>query len=167
MASSTGSQTSQNWNPILGDTEAASVFTTLGQLEQQMPFLLGLSRKDRLRLAKVGVRTRPFVADAIATALANPGIVPRSVDLESLAERATTLKNLGELKRSLGQFLEKVTDSETQLASDLFGVTRSVYAVMKTPATVPGLKVQKDKLAKRFYRKARRQSEDTTASAAA
>lgn len=108
-----------------------------------------------------------YDSSALATALANPGIVPRSVDLKNLGDRATTLKNLGELKRSLGQLLEKVSDTETQLASDLYAVTRSVYAVMKTPVTVPGLNVQKDRLAKRFYRKARRQSEDTAAKTAA
>jgi hypothetical protein len=167
MAKSTGSQTSQNWNPTLGDTEAYSVLKTLGELEQHLPFLLGLSPKARQKLSKVGERTRPFLDDALATALANPGIVPRSVDLKNLGDRATTLKNLGELKRSLGQLLEKVSDTETQLASDLYAVTRSVYAVMKTPVTVPGLNVQKDRLAKRFYRKARRQSEDTAAKAAA
>jgi hypothetical protein len=143
------------------------VLTTLGQLEQQMPFLIGLSREDRVRLAKVGNRTRPFVDDAIATAVANPGIVPRSVDVATLDSRVTTFDNLKEVERALAQLLEKVTDTRTQLGSDLFAVTRSVYAVMKTTATVPGLNDQKDKLAKRFVRKARRPDTTTTVAKAA
>ncbi len=167
MADTTGSQTSQNWNPILRDTEADSVIATLGQLEQQMPFLIGLSREDRLRLAKVGNLTRAFVDDALATAVANPGIVPRSVDLDSMQARANTLDNLGEVKRALQQLLEKVADTETRLGSDLYAVTRSVYSVMKTPATVPGLNDQKARLAQRFAKKARRPDTTTTTAMAA
>ncbi|MFH1496530.1 MAG: hypothetical protein ABII82_01775 [Verrucomicrobiota bacterium] len=143
------------------------MLTALGQLEQQMPFLIGLSREDRLRLAKVGDRTRPFLNDAIATALANPGIVPRSVDIDSLRARATALKNLSEVKRAFGQVLEKITDSETLLASELFAVTRSIYQVMKTPATVPGLNDQLDRLAQRFARKANRRPDEPTETAQA
>lgn len=162
----TGSQSDQNWSPSLGPTEADSVITALGQLEQQMPFLIGLSREQRFRLAKVGDRTRPFVEEAISTALANPGVVPRSVDLENLRIRADTFRNLGNVKRTLVQLLEKVNDTETQLASDLYAVTRSVYLVMKSPATVPGLKEQKSRLSQRFARKARRPDETSTAQAA-
>jgi len=167
MADTPGSQTSQNWNPILGDAEADSAVATLGQLEQQMPFLIGLSREDRLRLAKVGNLTRTFVDDALATAVANPGIVPRSVDIADAQSRANTLDNLGEVKRALQQLLEKVTDTETQLGSDLYAVTRSVYSVMKTPATVPGLNDQKARLAVRFAKKTRRPDTTTTTAKAA
>jgi hypothetical protein len=167
MSDTSGSQTSQNWNPILGDAEAASVLATLGQLEQQIPFLIGLSREDRLRLAKVGNLTRAFVDDTLATAVANPGIVPRSVDLADVQARAHTLDHLGEIKRAFQQLLEKVDDTETQLASDLYAVTRSVYSVMKTPVTVPGLNDQKARLAMRFAKKARRPDTTTTTAKAA
>lgn len=152
---------------MLGDTEADSVLTTLGQLEQQMPFLIGLSREDRLKLSKIGNRTRPFVVDAIAIAVANPGIVPRSVDVATLDSRVTTFDNLLEVERALSQLLEKVTETRTQLGSDLYAVARSVYAVIKSPATVPGLNDQKDKLAKRFLRKARRPYTTATTAKAA
>ncbi len=163
----TGPQPGQSWNPILGDVEVASMITSLGQLEQSLPFLIGLSREERARLAKVGDRTRTFLQDAIATALANPGIVPRSVDIDSLEARANTLDNLGELKRALAQLLEKVGDSETQLGSDLFAITRSVYSVMKSPATVPGLNEQKSRLSQRFAKKSRRPDESSTVAKAA
>ena len=164
----TGTQSGQNWNPIiLGDTEADSVLATLGQLQQQMPFLIGLSRDERARLSKIGDRTRPFVDDAMATALANPGLVPRSVDLDHLQARASTLGHLGEIKRALAQLLEQVADTETQLGSDMFAVARSVYSVMKSPVTVPGLNDQKDRLSQRFARKASRPDVSTTAPAKA
>jgi hypothetical protein len=162
MATTTGSQTSQNWNPSLGDADAESVIATLGQLEQQMPFLIGLSREERLRLAKVGDRTRPFIMDTITTAEANPGIVPRSVDLAALRSRADTLDHLGEVKRALVQLLERVDDTTTRLASEVYGTARSVYSVMKTPATVPGLDGRKQQLGQRFAKKKRRPNEVTT-----
>ena len=146
---------------VLGDTEANSVVTTLGQLEQQMPFLIGLSREERARLAKVGTITRTFLDDTIATAVANPGIVPRSVDIGSLQTRLTSLNNLKEVERALGQLLEKVADTRTQLGSELYADTRSVYAVMKTSATLPGLNEQKARIGQ-FFAKARRPDVSTT-----
>ena len=65
-----GSQPAQNWNPILGDVEASSIVASLGQVEQLMPFLIGLNKSERMALAKVGDGTRPFVEDTVATALA-------------------------------------------------------------------------------------------------
>ena len=127
-----------------------------------MPFLIGLSRDERARLAKIGDRTRPFVVDAMATALANPGLVPRSVDLDYLQARATTLAHLREIKRTLAQLLEQVADTETQLGSDMYAVARSVYSVMKSPVTVLVLNDQKDRLSQRFARKASRPNESST-----
>ena len=54
------------------------------------------------------------------------------------------------MKRALAQLLEKVGDTETLLGSEVYGVARTVYAVMKTPATVPGLKERQRQLARRF-----------------
>lgn len=162
MATKPGSQTSQNWTPSLGDADAKSVITTLGKLEQLMPFLVGLTREEKRRLPKVGPRTRPFIADTIATAEANPGIVPRSVNLTTLRSRADTLDRLGEVKRTLTQLLERVDDTETQLASDVYATARSVYSVMKTPATVPGLNEQKVLLGRRFAKKTKRRPNEET-----
>lgn len=160
--SQSGFQPAQNWNPSLGDAEADSVITTLGQLKQQMPFLVGLTREERQKLPKVGPSTRSFVTDALTTAQANPGLVPRSLDLDQLRSRADTLANLGEIKRALTQMLEQVDDTEVRLASEVYGVARTVYAVMKTPAAVPGLKDRQTRLSQRFARKAKRRSDDIT-----
>ena len=162
-----GSQPAQNWNPILGDVEASSIVASLGQVEQLMPFLIGLNKSERMALAKVGDGTRPFVEDTVATALANPGIVPRSVDLENLRARAATLAHLAEIQRTLRKLNEKVADTTTKLGSDLYGVARSVYSVMKSPATVPGLTERKAKLGQRFARKASSRPNEAPSPAAA
>lgn len=61
------------------------------------------------------------------------------------------------------QVLEKNDDTETQLGSEVYGVARSVYSVMKLPVTVPGLNEQKSRLGQRFARKASRPDVSTTA----
>lgn len=162
IVSQTGLQPGQSWNPNLGESEANTLIGNLNQLEQQMPFLVGLSREDRRKLSRVGPRTRPFVADALATAEANPGLLPRSLDIVNLRARADTLDHLVEVKRAITQLLEKVDDTEALLANEVYGATRSVYAVMKTPASVPGLKEQHDRLAKRFASKRSSRSSEAT-----
>ena len=157
-----GSQSAQNWNPNLGAADLSSLIGALGKLQQQMPYLVGLSRGERRKLPKVGPLTRSFVADALATAQTNPGLLPRSIDITGLRSRADTLDRLGEVKRTLAQFLEKVDDTEVLLASEVYAAARTVYAVMKTPAAVPGLKERQDRLAVRFARKSKsRPTEDT------
>lgn len=149
----TGSQSGQNWNPNLGAAELSSLIGTLSKIEKQMPYLVGLGRGERRKLPKVGPLTRSFVADALTTAQANPGLLPRSIDISSLRSRADTLDRLGEVRRAVSQFLEKVDDTEVLLASEVYAAARTVYAVMKTPAAVPGLKDRQDRLAERFARK--------------
>ena len=78
-------------------------------------------------------------------------------------ELQLTLNHLGEIKRTLVQVLEKIDDTETQLGSEVYGVARSVYSVMKSPVTVPGLNEQKSRLGQRFARKASRPDVSTTA----
>ena len=95
----------------LGEADLSSVLSSLGQLEQSMPILIGLTRSERRRLVKLGPRSRRFAKDALATAAANPGLVPRSVDLERLRSRVDTLDRLGEVWRALAQLLEKVDDT--------------------------------------------------------
>ena len=156
MDSSSNTPQAPDWHPILTATEAASIADHLDQAKQQMPFLIGLSRAQRLKLAKVGSSTGLFIKDTLATALANPGIVPRSIDLQELEARADTLKHLKEIHASLTQLLEMVDDTKTQLGSELYGVARAFYAVMKTSATVAGLNERHSRLGQRYARKARR-----------
>lgn len=166
MSDTNGSQTSQNWNPLLGQADAESAIAALGQIKPLMPFLVGLSPEDRQRLPKVGPATRPFLADAIATAEGNPGIVPRSVDLVDLRARVDTLTRLGEVRRELSQLAELVADTEMLLASRIYGTARAIYAVMKTPATVPGLNERKRRLGARFARRKKQSLPEQNAAAA-
>ena len=99
---------------------------SLGQLEQQMPFLIGLKRDERQRLARIGDRTRAFVDKALAIALDNPGQVPRSVDLVQLQAQDDTLGNLEAIRCKMERVLEKITDTEDQLDNDVYGIARTV-----------------------------------------
>ena len=105
--------------------------------------------------------------EALAIALDNPGLVPRSVDLVQLQAQADTLGHLEAIRCKTERVLEKITDTENQLANDVYGVARTIYSVMKSPATVPGLIEQKSRLKERFARKARRPDVSTTTPAKA
>lgn len=145
----------------LEDEAKSAIIETLGQLTAQMQFLRGLKPKERQRLAKMGDRSRSFVEEAVTTALANPGLVPRSVDLNQLAGMRRTHANLSEVGTAVAKLQELLSDTTMALGSELYGVTRAVYAVMKTPATVPGLTHRKQRLAQRFSRKKDRQLSET------
>ena len=157
-----GSLITQIRTPLMNDTEVASVLATLGQVEQLMPYLIGLSRDERARLAKVGDRTQAFVDSALALATANPGIMPRSMNLSQLEVQTATLANLAKVLEQTRQLQEKLSDTHTQLSSELYAVARTAYAVMKTPARLPGLNDKMDRLSQRFARKTNRRPDTTT-----
>ena len=50
-----------------------------------MPSLIGLNRDERLRLARIGDRTRAFVDKALAIASDNPGLTPWGSSAKSQA----------------------------------------------------------------------------------
>jgi hypothetical protein len=91
-----------------------------------MRFLIGLNRDERQRLARIGDRTRAFVDEALAIALDNPGLVPRSVDLVQLQAQDDTLGNLEAIRCKMERVLEKITDTEDQLDNDVYGIARTV-----------------------------------------
>jgi hypothetical protein len=85
-----------------------------------------LTPPERQRLARIGDRTRAFVDEALAIALDNPGLVPRSVDLVQLQAQDDTLGNLEAIRCKMERVLEKITDTEDQLDNDVYGIARTV-----------------------------------------
>lgn len=137
---------------------------SLTALLTTVPARPALTPSDRSKLAVVGDRTRPGLADALDAIQTNPEIVPRGVDVAALAAKAEAHDNLIRLEASADQFAETVRDVRMQLGNELYGVVLAMYALMGKPIIGAALKPRLEALKQRFKKYGQRKTEVEPAS---
>lgn len=131
-------------------SQLEAALESLAALLNAVPVRPALAPSDRSKLAVVGDRTRPFLADALDAIQTNPEIVPRGVDVAALAKKAEAHDNLLRLEFSTDQFAESVRDARMQIGNELYGVVLAVYALMGKPILGAALKPRLEGLRQRF-----------------
>jgi hypothetical protein len=139
---------------------------SLAALLNAVPVRPALTPTNRSRLAVVGDRTRPFLADALDAIQTNPEIIPRGVDVEALAAKAQAHDNLIRLEASADQFAENVRDVRMQVGNELYRVLLAMYALMGKPIVGAALKPRLEGLKQRFKKYGQRKSEPELGSTA-
>ena len=132
---------------------------SLASLLTAVPARPALTSSDRSKLAVVGDRTRPFLADALDAIQTNPEILPRGVDVAVLAAKAEAHDNLLRLEASADQFAESVRDVRMQLGNELYNVVLAMYALMGKPVVGAALKPRLEVLKQRFKKYGQRKTE--------
>jgi hypothetical protein len=143
----------------LTNEEVASIIETLNTLQSKLPDLPSLTTLERKRMSKLGIKTRGFVDLAIESAKADPGVLPRAIELETLLEQDELLKNMSLIQTHISDMKSKVDDSLLLVGNWLYGATRSIYAVLKTPAARTRMPEQQIALKQRFARTARKKTQ--------
>ena len=131
---------------------------SLATLLTAVPARPALTSSDRSKLAVVGDRTRPFLADALDAIQTNPEILPRGVDVAVLAAKAEAHDNLLRLEASADQFAESVRDVRMQLGNELYNVVLAMYALMGKPVVGAALKPRLEVLKQRFKKYGQRKT---------
>lgn len=132
---------------------------SLTALLTAVPARPALTPSDRSKLAVVGDRTRPFLADALDAIQTNPEIVPRGVDVAVLTAKAEAHDNLIRLEASADQFAESVRDARMQIGNELYNVVLAMYALMGKPIVGAALKPRLEALKQRFKKYGQRKTE--------
>ena len=140
-------------------TSLEAAQASLATLLNNVPVRPALTPSDRSKLAVVGDRTRPFLADALDAIQTNPEIVPRGVDVAVLTAKAEAHDNLLRLEASADQFAESVRDARMQLGNELYLVVLAMYALMGKPIIGAALKPRLEALKQRFKKYGQRKSE--------
>ena len=110
----------------LTNEEVASIIETLNTLQSKLPDLPSLTTLERKRMSKLGIKTRGFVDLAIESAKADPGVLPRAIELETLLEQDELLKNMSLIQTHISDMKSKVDDSLLLVGNWLYGATRSI-----------------------------------------
>ena len=139
-------------NATLDPHALAAVKAALATAAQNLPFLVDLTPEQRRTLPKMGARTQPFVAKALAVARANPQMLPVSFDLAKFERSYALWQALAPLATQLVQFNERFGDTLTALGSDLCSDALTTYGYMKTGGEAAALDNVRAEMGQRFVR---------------
>ncbi len=146
----------------LPDAETASAISTINSLLTQLPNLPALTPLDRKRMSKLGLKSRGFVDLAIEAARKDQGVLPRSIELQTLLDQDQFLKNLSLIETHLSDMTTKVEDSLMLVGNWLYGISRSIYSTMQTPAARTLMPEQQKALKQRFARSTKKKTQQAT-----
>ena len=142
--------TNTTTNTPLSEAQRESVSLGLNSIRNTLSFLVGLRPSDKQRLLKMGNKNRAFTEDAIQAGIANPGMLPRSIDPETLQGRLTLYGQLREVQADLQQIHELVDNTVTVMGCELYEDARLIYSLTKTKAQADGLNSAAARLSERF-----------------
>ena len=145
----------------LSQTQRDTVATGLNSIRSSLSFLVGLHPSEKQRLLKMGNKNRAFTEDAIQAGIANPGMLPRSIDPETLQGSLALYGQLREIQADLQQIMEMVDNTVTVLGSELYEDARLIYSLTKTKAQADGLNSAAARLSERFAGQGRRSADKT------
>lgn len=148
-----------NTSTPLSQAQRESVASGLNTIRTTLNFLVGLRPSEKQRLLKMGTKNRAFTEDAIQAGIANPGVLPRSIDPETLQGRLTLYGQLREAQADLRQVMEMLDNTVTVLGSELYEDARLIYSLTKTKAQPDGLNATANALSKRFAGQGRRSAD--------
>jgi hypothetical protein len=130
-----------------------AVMGLIGQIQNLLPFLIDLNADERRALPKLGDKSRAFVDQGLVLAVQNPGILPRSFDLDEYQRDVTLVRQLEPLVLALGQLQGRLEDTFLAAGSDAYSQTLLVYQAAKLAGKNGALEQHLDGLSRRFARK--------------
>ena len=135
------------------DAELAQIDTALSTLGQLFARMVVLQNDERRELSKLGPKSAAFCDQAIAVAMANPQIIPPSINLAEAQADKRALDQLRPRLVVLRQLLERADDTEMALGSDLMSVARDCYNLLEVAGKDAALKAARRELSARYRRR--------------
>jgi len=145
----------------LTPAQVEEAITAFQDFKSKVPPLIKLNDKQRRRTPRVGVRTRGFVELFIEAAKKDPTILPAGITLPQFMAQVDLLNGLSLLQTHVADYKHALDDSALTAAAHVYGLSRSGYAMLSTPAGETKLQEQKELMKQRFVPKAKR-SQSTT-----
>ena len=134
----------------LSDTDLTAIITKVNELKQLLPPMPDLTPTERQRMSKLGNKSRAFADLALETVKVDSGVLPQSVSVDTFVAQDELLRDLSLVQTHVTDLKFKLDDALLLIGNYVFGVSRTVYALMKTPAAQAKLQEQKAAMKQRF-----------------
>ena len=135
------------------DTSLQNIDSAIASLEKELVDLIGLSPDERRDLTKMGDKSEAFCRQAVTVLSEHSGVLPRNFDLPAYVGDLAALDLLRPRAVRLRRLLERITDSEMALGSDLMTASLEGYAHLKVAGKGAGLDDLRKMLSVRFSRR--------------
>ncbi len=118
-------------NAVLSPEVKDEVMDTLKSVRQKLPFLIGLTKAQRKKLAKMGSARYDFVHRSLELAEHMPEILPRAFNVEDFRRDVDLLDNLRSILDEVTILREALDDTAFALANEAYTSARTVYQFAK------------------------------------
>lgn len=146
--------TNNRISEVLTDLQVTTLKTTLNDVKDLMPFLIGLTVDERVRLPKIDVSNRHFVKDVLTALLNNPGFLPVYINAAEMEKDFKLYEQLDEILLIINGLAERVRDTQILAGSEAYTNALVVYKSFQLAAEagIPGADAIYDSLKERFAR---------------
>ena len=134
----------------LSDQDLTAIITKVNELKGLLPQMPDLTPTERQRMSKLGNKSRAFADLALETVKVDSGVLPQSVPVGTFVAQDELLRDLSLVQTHVTDLKYKLDDALLLIGNYVFGVSRTVYALMKTPAAQAKLQEQKAAMKQRF-----------------
>ncbi len=151
-----------NLVPLTAD-QVLAIETKLTEIRESLPFVVGLSSKDRMKLNPIGRKSTQFVQRVVESIRLNPEMAPQFVDAQNLEKGYELYNQLGAMLGPVVQLQRMIADTMYVAGSTTHGSALDFYNSAKRAAKsgIPGAQVVVDTLKTRF-RKSKRSGDAVT-----
>ena len=137
----------------LSPEDIAAVQEAIVTLKQKLPFLIGLTKEERISMLKLGDKSRAFVQKTMELVKQNQDFLPRSFDVEEMQKDVDLFNDLYPILLSLQQLNEQVEDTLMVVGSEAYAAALVAYRYAKDANMGAGLDGVLDDIGRRFARK--------------
>lgn len=139
-------------NKALSPAELTAIRTKINELEDELPFLIGLTVEERVALPKINDANRTFVMDSLQAVKSNSSFMPAYINSVNLENDVTLYNQLEEFVQRIGQLYEKILDTQTLAGSEAYMMALAAYKMFQaaSAAGLPGADAIHDALKQRF-----------------
>ena len=151
----------------LSPEDIAAVQEAIVTLKQKLPFLIGLTKEERISMLKLGDKSRAFVQKTMELVKQNQDFLPRSFDVEEMQKDVDLFNDLYPILLSLQQLNEQVEDTLMVVGSEAYAAALVAYRYAKDANMGAGLDGVLDDIGRRFARKSSKTAADSSETAEA
>lgn len=129
-----------------------AVMQALETVREKLPFLIGLSDKERRRLARIGRKSQAFTYQALDVAAQHPELMPRYLDVDGAMRDMNLFTSLNSILQVLSELEQMVKDTQAVAGSEAYAAARKAYMSVKKDGRSIGLGEVIDSLSQYFER---------------
>lgn len=132
--------------------QITAVKTALQTINDNLPFLIGLTVEERMALPAINVNNKTFTEDAINAAVNNPTLIPSYLSVTNMQNDMTLFAQLDELVGLANQLCERLEDTKLLAGSESYVAALTLYKLFGSAADagVPGADAIVTQLKARF-----------------